>query len=242
MLPSRTVVTSQALLSDLQQSQQLLEPVGRICDLLDAKPTIEAKNTSPPIVLHNSSELDQLLSGLEIKSAGIRTQAVASAELAADSRGANALFWPSKGQQLVSLTCADYQYVKVTDPSAIVTQKLEYPVHATFSTKLRPLKFQGKIEFRDVIFRYPTDLRKPVLNGISFTVQPGEKVALVGSTGCGKSTCMQLLQRLYDPLGGQILIDDHPIEEYDLHYLRSRIVMVDQHTVLFNASIRDNIA
>jgi len=216
--------------------------VGRICDLLDAKPTIEAKNSSPPIVLNSSAELDQLLSGLETNSTGIRTQAVASAELAADSRAAEAVFWPKKGQQLVSLTCTDYQFVKVTDPSTIVTTKLEYPIHATFSTKLRPLKFRGKIEFRDVFFRYPTDLRKPVLSGISFVVQPGEKVALVGSTGCGKSTCMQLLQRLYDPLGGQILVDDHPIEDYDIHYLRSRIVMVDQHTVLFNATIRENIA
>ena len=101
---------------------------------------------------------------------------------------------------------------------------------------------QGKIEFRDVVFRYPTDLRKPVLQKMSFVVEPGQKVALVGSTGCGKSTCMQLLQRLYEPLDGEILIDDIPIEEYDIHYLRSRIVIVDQHTVLFNASIRENIA
>ena len=77
---------------------------------------------------------------------------------------------------------------------------------------------------------------------MSFVVEPGQKVALVGSTGCGKSTCMQLLQRLYTPLDGQILIDDIPIEDYDVNYLRSRIVIVDQHTVLFNASIRDNIA
>lgn len=77
---------------------------------------------------------------------------------------------------------------------------------------------------------------------MSFVVEPGQKVALVGSTGCGKSTCMQLLQRMYTPLDGQILIDDIPIEDYDVNYLRSRIVIVDQHTVLFNASIRDNIA
>jgi ABC-type multidrug transport system fused ATPase/permease subunit len=111
-------------------------------------------------------------------------------------------------------------------------------VKVVFSQKLRPVRFRGKIEFRDVKFRFPTDLRKVVLNGISFVVEPGQKVALVGSTGCGKSTCMQLLQRLYEPLEGQILIDDNPIEAYDINYLRSRIVIVDQHTVLFNASVR----
>ena len=57
-------------------------------------------------------------------------------------------------------------------------------VRCVFSAKLRPLRFKGKIEFRDVVFRYPTDLRKPVLQGISFTVEPGQKVALVGPTGC----------------------------------------------------------
>ena len=87
----------------------------------------------------------------------------------------------------------------------------------------------------------PTELRKPVLQGISFVVEPGKKVALVGPTGCGKSSCMSLLQRLYEPQQGTILIDDVPISEYDVHYLRSRVVIVDQHTVLFSATIRDNI-
>jgi len=140
------------------------------------------------------------------------------------------------------LKCSDFRYVNVADKAAIEPLRLEFPVRAVFSKKLRPLRFKGKIEFRDVHFRYPTDLRKPVLQGISFVVEPGQKVALVGSTGCGKSSCMALLQRLYTPHSGEILIDDVPIEQYDIHHLRSRIVMVDQHTVLFNASIRDNIA
>ena len=83
-----------------------------------------------------------------------------------------------------------------------------------------------------------------MLQGLSFIVEPGTKCALVGPTGCSKSSCFALLQRLYEPsVGlGEILIDDVPLEEYDLQYLRQRIVIVDQATVLFNDTIRSNIA
>ena len=119
--------------------------------------------------------------------------------------------------------------------------ELTFPVRAVFSSKLRPNRFEGKIEFKDVHFSFPTDLRTPALQGMSFVVEPGQKVALVGSSGCGKSTCMQLLQRLYDPISGTIEIDGRDIKEYDIHYLRSRVVIVDQHTVLFNKTIKENI-
>ena len=119
---------------------------------------------------------------------------------------------------------------------------LAFPVRVIFSRGLRPARFRGKIEFRDVTWAPPTDSRRTVLTGASFVVHPGEKVALVGPTGCGKSSCMGLLQRLYEPDGGVILLDDVPIGDYDVHFLRSRVVIVDQSTVLFNASIRDNVA
>jgi ABC-type glutathione transport system ATPase component len=85
------------------------------------------------------------------------------------------------------------------------------------------------------------DLRKCSLNNLSFTVKPGQKVALVGASGCGKSTCMALLQRLYEPQSGQILVDGIDIRDYDLLFLRSRMVIVDQNTVLFSTTIRDNL-
>jgi len=147
-----------------------------------------------------------------------------------------------RGAQLVRISTSDFRHVPVTDCRALEPAGLSYPVRAIFSTKLRPARFRGKIEFRDVHFSYPTDLRKPVLQGASFVVEPGAKVALVGPTGCGKSSCMALLQRLYDPQKGVILLDDVPIQEYDIHYLRSRVVIVDQSTVLFTQSIRDNLA
>jgi len=110
--------------------------------------------------------------------------------------------------------------------------------------------FRGKIEFRNVVFSYPSiepskkgdGKSRPTLNGLSFTIQPGQVVALVGHTGAGKSTVAQLLPRLYDPNEGQILIDGHDIRDYTIESLRGQMSMVLQEAVLFTGSIVENIA
>ena len=80
-----------------------------------------------------------------------------------------------------------------------------------------------------------------VLNGLSLTIQPGQKIALLGESGCGKTTTSLLLERLYDVTGGEILIDGINIRKYDIRYLRDIIGYVGQNPVLFNTTIRDNI-
>jgi len=88
---------------------------------------------------------------------------------------------------------------------------------------------------------YPNDLRKPVLRGLSFAVEPGQKCALVGEAGCGKSSCMALVQRLYDPMQGTILFDGVPLPLYDIKFLRRRVVLVEQKPVLFSGTVRENV-
>jgi ABC-type multidrug transport system fused ATPase/permease subunit len=109
---------------------------------------------------------------------------------------------------------------------------------------------QGRIEFRNVVFSYPGSepLKKkgdakarPTLNGLSFTIQPGQVVAVVGHTGAGKSTIAQLLPRLYDPNEGQILIDGRDIRDFTLESLRAQMSMVLQESILFTGSIVENI-
>ena len=78
--------------------------------------------------------------------------------------------------------------------------------------------------------------QKLILNGLSFTVEPGQKVAFVGQAGCGKSTAMDLLQRLYAPTGGKILVDGQPIGKYDPKHLRRHCGVVAQNNVLFDRS------
>lgn len=106
---------------------------------------------------------------------------------------------------------------------------------------LKPKSVSGKIKFENVTFKYPARSHVPVLKGISFTVEPGQTVALVGPSGCGKSTCLQLLQRLYDPLSGNVQLDDIKITELNTAWLRSKIGVVGQEPVLFATTITENI-
>ncbi|WP_445633814.1 Protein tyrosine phosphatase [Nostoc sp. DSM 114161] len=106
------------------------------------------------------------------------------------------------------------------------------------ATDAPPLR--GGVRFENVSFAYePT---KTILHNITFEVQPGQRVALVGPSGGGKSTLVSLLLRLYDPLSGQILVDGHDLRQYKLQSVRQQISVVLQDTILFAASVRDNIA
>jgi subfamily B ATP-binding cassette protein MsbA len=100
--------------------------------------------------------------------------------------------------------------------------------------------FAGGIRFDDVRFGYTPD--RPVLNGLSLTVEPGQHAALVGPTGCGKSTLIGLIARLYDPLGGRILLDGADVRTFTLDSLRRQVSFVLQDPVLFRGSIAQNIA
>lgn len=100
----------------------------------------------------------------------------------------------------------------------------------------------GRIEFRDVSFRYPGGgSGEDVLTGITFTAEPGEVVAIVGGTGTGKTSLVQLVPRLYDATGGQVLIDGVDVREYPLRPLRQSIGVVLQNNLLFSGTIRDNL-
>jgi ABC-type multidrug transport system fused ATPase/permease subunit len=100
--------------------------------------------------------------------------------------------------------------------------------------------FEGRIEFRNVSFRYPSrDVF--VLRDVSFVVEPGHMAALVGHSGSGKSTCVQLLERFYDATEGVILLDGVDIQELDPRWLHKKVALVAQKPILFQMTIRENV-
>ncbi|XP_055840861.1 multidrug resistance protein homolog 65-like [Episyrphus balteatus] len=118
------------------------------------------------------------------------------------------------------------------------------------STNIDPMSADGKIlnyglkgdiEFQDVFFRYPSREDVIVLRGLNLKVEAGQTVAFVGHSGCGKSTCIQLLQRFYDPVFGNVILDQLDIRKYNVAWLRSNIAVVGQEPVLFQGTIGENI-
>ncbi|MCS6975106.1 MAG: ABC transporter transmembrane domain-containing protein [Cyclobacteriaceae bacterium] len=120
----------------------------------------------------------------------------------------------------------------------ILHEKDEQPVE----TGRTILRFSGNIEFDKVSFEYPTRKDVKVLKNLSFSIQSGEKVALVGPSGAGKSTIIQLLMRYYVVTDGEIRVDGKPVSDYPLTAYRKNIGIVPQEVILFGGTIRENIA
>jgi len=105
----------------------------------------------------------------------------------------------------------------------------------------KDFKVNGELEFQDVKFNYPSRPSQKVLQGLSFKVNKGQTIALVGESGCGKSTTVQLTQRFYDMMSGVVILDGHDIKNVNVAYLRQQMGLVSQEPVLFDRTIADNI-
>jgi len=106
-----------------------------------------------------------------------------------------------------------------------------------------PKNFKGKIEFKDVSFTYEEETtNNPVFKNLTFKIEPQQRIALVGPTGCGKTTLVKLILLLYKPKEGNILIDDINILDYSLEMLRKHIGYIEQDIYLFPRSVKENIA
>lgn len=115
------------------------------------------------------------------------------------------------------------------------------PIDSSSEDGLKPSSVDGTIKFVDVHFNYPARPDIKILDGLNLEAMPGQTVALVGSSGCGKSTTVQLLMRFYDVAKGQVLIDGHNIKELNVKWLRQHIGLVSQEPILFATTIAENI-
>ena len=126
--------------------------------------------------------------------------------------------------------------------AARVFEILDAPLEVTDKPDASPLPpLECRVEFDDVSFRYPGSERE-ILRGVSFAVEPGSTVAILGTTGSGKSTLVNLLPRFYDVTGGAVRLDGHDVRDVTLSSLRSQIGMVLQEARLFSGTVRDNVA
>lgn len=127
--------------------------------------------------------------------------------------------------------------------SARITEVLKTEVDLTddnASEKNRIVK-EGRVEFKNVYFKYYEKRQENVLENISFTAEPGEIVGIIGTTGSGKSSLVQLIPRLYDVTQGEVMVDGVNVKEYSLKNLRDGVGMVLQKNVLFSGTIEDNL-
>ncbi|TKC35248.1 hypothetical protein EI555_009469, partial [Monodon monoceros] len=102
-------------------------------------------------------------------------------------------------------------------------------------------RIKGEIEFHNVTFHYPSRPEVKILNNLSMVIKSGEMTAMVGSSGAGKSTALQLIQRFYDPSEGMVTLDGHDIRSLNIQWLRAQIGIVEQEPVLFSTTIAENI-
>lgn len=102
-------------------------------------------------------------------------------------------------------------------------------------------KIEGRVRFEEVSFAYPDEPERFVLHNVNFDIQPGETIALVGPTGAGKSTIVNLVSRFYNATKGRVLIDEHDIQNVTIHSLRKQMGVMTQENYLFSGTIKDNI-
>ncbi len=148
------------------------------------------------------------------------------------------------GGSMGSLTEVWGEVMQAAGAADRLTDYLDAEADVTEADKPAKLKqpVRGEIEFKNVSFAYPTRPDEPVLDEVSFAICPGERVAIVGASGTGKSTLFALLARFYDPVSGEILLDGTPISALKLADLRENFALVPQEPSLFDASIYENIA
>ncbi|XP_006990511.3 multidrug resistance protein 2 isoform X1 [Peromyscus maniculatus bairdii] len=136
----------------------------------------------------------------------------------------------------------DYAKAKVSASHVIMIMEKLPEIDSYSPEGLKPNMLEGNVKFNEVKFNYPTRPDIPVLQGLNLEVKKGQTLALVGSSGCGKSTVVQLLERFYNPVAGTVFLDGKEVKQLNVQWLRAQLGIVSQEPILFDCSIAENIA
>lgn len=142
----------------------------------------------------------------------------------------------------VNAAAPDYSKAKVAAAKLFSLFDRESAIDPYDTSGLKPETCNALVQFQRVRFNYPTRPEVEVLRNVDLTVRSGQFIALVGSSGCGKTTIVQLLERFYDVHKGTVTLDNHKVADLNVKWLRSRMAIVTQDPILFGTSIADNIA
>ncbi|VDM68067.1 unnamed protein product, partial [Strongylus vulgaris] len=146
------------------------------------------------------------------------------------------------GQMVGNISSFIPDVVKARLAASLLFYLIEHPTEIdSLSEDGFKRKLTGHITFRNVYFNYPTRKHTRILRGLNLEVRPGTTVALVGRSGCGKSTVMALLERFYNPKRGTIMVDGENIKNLNIRSLREQVCIVSQEPTLFDCTLRENI-
>ncbi|KAM9326284.1 antigen peptide transporter 2 [Gastrophryne carolinensis] len=151
------------------------------------------------------------------------------------------LFQMESGDYLRSLIANLSEITHSASAATKVFQYMDQEPQVSRNGSLCPEELPGVFDFKNVTFSYPSRPEQPALKNVSFTLKPGTVTALLGPSGGGKTTCVSLLERFYEPQSGQILLDGRPLADYKHQYLHSKVALVAQDPVLFAGTFRENI-
>nr|XP_020514036.1 antigen peptide transporter 2-like [Labrus bergylta] len=152
------------------------------------------------------------------------------------------LYQSDLGDNIRTLTYIFGDMLNSVGSAGKVFEYLDRKPQVSTEGTLKPDQLRGHVSFHCLNFSYPASPNKKVLQDFSLELKAGQMTALAGQSGQGKSTCVSLLERFYDPQDGEILLDNEPLKSYDHRFLHKKIAVVSQEPVLFSGSIRDNIA
>ncbi|XP_034561617.1 antigen peptide transporter 2a [Notolabrus celidotus] len=152
------------------------------------------------------------------------------------------LYQSDLGDNIRTLTYIFGDMLNSVGAAGKVFEYLDRKPQVSTEGTLKPDQLRGNVSFCGVNFAYPACPNKKVLQDLSLELKSGQMTALVGPSGDGKSTCVSLLERFYEPQDGEILLDNEPLKSYEHRFLHKKIAVVNQEPVLFSGSIRDNIA